>query len=370
MFSADRLDLVRSATAASGVGALLLTPGPDLRYVLGYDAHALERLTCLVVPGDGGDPFMMVPRLELPAAQTSAAGRLGVEFVPWDETDDPYAVVARILGEVGSVALADRMWAMQSLRFRAPCCRGRVGASPRPSCASCGCASRPPRRRRCAEAGGGHRRRSRAGALGRGCGPAAPSAEVGADIADADPGTAGHVTIDFVIVASSPNGASPAPRRLRPGDRSLVSRSWSTSAARWPPATAPTPPATTAVGEPPAADYARYLRGAAARRTPRCAAVRPGVTCRVGRRRRPRGDRGGRATASCFIHRTGHGIGLESHEEPYIVAGNDRGAGAGHGVLRGAGHLPAGRARRPHRRHRHLHRGRAFPASTTRPGIW
>jgi len=25
----------------------------------------------------------------------------------------------------------------------------------------------------------------------------------------------------------------------------------------------------------------------------------------------------------CFIHRTGHGLGLESHEEPYIRAGND-----------------------------------------------
>jgi Xaa-Pro aminopeptidase len=27
--------------------------------------------------------------------------------------------------------------------------------------------------------------------------------------------------------------------------------------------------------------------------------------------------------ADLFIHRTGHGIGLETHEEPYIVAGND-----------------------------------------------
>jgi Xaa-Pro dipeptidase len=24
-----------------------------------------------------------------------------------------------------------------------------------------------------------------------------------------------------------------------------------------------------------------------------------------------------------FIHRTGHGIGIEEHEDPYIVAGND-----------------------------------------------
>jgi Xaa-Pro aminopeptidase len=27
--------------------------------------------------------------------------------------------------------------------------------------------------------------------------------------------------------------------------------------------------------------------------------------------------------ADMFIHRTGHGIGLETHEEPYIVEGNN-----------------------------------------------
>ncbi len=77
----------------AGLDALLLTPGPDLRYVVGYDAHALERLTCLVVPASG-DPFLVVPRLELAAAQASPAGPLGIDLVPWDETDDPYALVA------------------------------------------------------------------------------------------------------------------------------------------------------------------------------------------------------------------------------------------------------------------------------------
>ncbi|MFD0476789.1 aminopeptidase P family N-terminal domain-containing protein [Nonomuraea thailandensis] len=113
----SRLAAAQEATAKAGLDALLLTPGPDLRYVSGYDAKPLERLTCLVVPASG-EAYMLVPRLELAAAQASPASRLGLEFVAWDETDDPYAIAAARLGRVGKVGLADRMWAMSSLRFR------------------------------------------------------------------------------------------------------------------------------------------------------------------------------------------------------------------------------------------------------------
>src|SRR5450755_5102625 len=89
---ADRLDRAAAAARAAGLGALLLTPGPDLRYVTGYDAQQLERLTCLALPA-GGDPFLVVPRLELPAAQASPAGAFGLEMIPWDETEDPYQLV-------------------------------------------------------------------------------------------------------------------------------------------------------------------------------------------------------------------------------------------------------------------------------------
>ena len=81
LYPATRLPDAAAAAARAGLDALLLTPGPDLRYVCGYDAHALERLTCLVVPA-AGDPFLVVPRLELPAAQASPAGRLGLETGP------------------------------------------------------------------------------------------------------------------------------------------------------------------------------------------------------------------------------------------------------------------------------------------------
>lgn len=76
LYPRERVGLVREAVAKAGLGAVLLTPGPDLRYVTGYDAKQLERLTCLAVPAEGG-PFLVVPRLEVPAAQASPPGRSG-----------------------------------------------------------------------------------------------------------------------------------------------------------------------------------------------------------------------------------------------------------------------------------------------------
>jgi Xaa-Pro aminopeptidase len=68
----DRLAAAAKAAREAGVDALLITPGADLRYLVGYDAHALERLTCLLVPASG-DPVLMVPLLEQPAAEASGA---------------------------------------------------------------------------------------------------------------------------------------------------------------------------------------------------------------------------------------------------------------------------------------------------------
>lgn len=91
LYPATRLREVAAAAGAAGLDALLLTPGPDLRYVTGYDAHALERLTCLAVPAEGA-PFLVVPRLEVrphwrlrPASWTwrSSAGTRPTTRMPW-----------------------------------------------------------------------------------------------------------------------------------------------------------------------------------------------------------------------------------------------------------------------------------------------
>src|SRR6516165_10991736 len=117
LYPTERLRVVAAAVREAGLSALLLTPGPDLRYVTGYDAKQLERLTCLAIPAEG-DPALFVPRLELAAAQASPAGSLGLEMIPWEETDDPFRLVAGLLGSVSAVGLSDRMWALFVLRFR------------------------------------------------------------------------------------------------------------------------------------------------------------------------------------------------------------------------------------------------------------
>src|SRR4051812_33646352 len=93
---AERLARAREAAAGRGLTALLITPGADLRYLVGYHAMPLERLTCLVVPA-GGDPVLLVPRLERPAALASPVAGLGLEVRAWDETDDPFALVSALL---------------------------------------------------------------------------------------------------------------------------------------------------------------------------------------------------------------------------------------------------------------------------------
>ncbi|TDC88614.1 aminopeptidase P family protein [Nonomuraea deserti] len=314
LYPVSRLAAVHEATAKGGLDALLLTPGPDLRYVSGYDAKPLERLTCLVVPASG-EPFMMVPRLEVPAAKASPAARLGLEFVAWDETDDPYAVVAARLGRVAKVGLADRMWAMSSLRFRE--------VLPGAEQVLAGSVLRELRMRKSPaevaalrEAGQAidavHRQVPEFLRAGR------TEREVGRDIAEAILAS-GHSTVDFVIVASGPNAASPhhdvSDRVIGAGEPVVVDiggqlhNGYCSDSTR-----------TYSVGEPPA-DFAAYYEVLRRAQDAACAAVRPGVPCESVDAA-ARDLIAGAGYGEAFIHRTGHGIGIETHEEPYIVAGN------------------------------------------------
>jgi Xaa-Pro aminopeptidase len=314
LYPAERLRLAADAAGAAGLGALLLTPGPDLRYVTGYDAQQLERLTCLVLPA-AGDPFLVVPRLELPAAQASPAGGSALDMIAWDETDDPYALVARRLGPVSSVGLADRMWAMMVLRFRAALPAAQLGLA---STALRGLRSRksPAEVAALREAGAAIDRVH--AAVPGWLRPGRTELDVAADIAAAI-ASEGHVRADFVIVASGPNAASPhhepSSRVLQPGDAVVVDIGGTMPSGYCSDCTR-----VYAIGSPPAEFTAYYevLRGA---QEAACAAVRPGVTAEAvdAAARVPITEAG---YGPEFVHRTGHGIGLETHEDPYIVAGN------------------------------------------------
>jgi Xaa-Pro aminopeptidase len=314
---ADRLVTAAAAARAAGLSALLLTPGPDLRYVTGYDAQQLERLTCLVLPADGAGstPFLLVPRLELPAAQTSPAGRLGLEIVPWDETADPYALLASRLGAVGEVGLSDQMWALMVLRLRDALPGARQALASR---ALRGLRARKtPAEVAALRAAGEAIDRVHAQVPGW-LRPGRTEHEVAADIAEAIIAE-GHARVDFAIVGSGPNAASPhheaGDRVLEPHDAVVVDIGGTMPSGYCSDCTR-----TYVIGAVPP-ELARYYQVLKDAQEAACAAVRPGVAAEAvdAAAREPIAAAG---YGEYFVHRTGHGIGLEVHEHPYIAQGN------------------------------------------------
>lgn len=309
-----RLQAAASSIRSAGVGALLVTPGADLRYLVGYEAKPLERLTCLVVPADSA-PIMVVPALEELAAMASPVKDLGLELVTWRETDDPIALVAERLSGVRSVALDDHMWAEKVLRFR--------HAMPGVDQVAAGAFLGPLRIRKDAEevaalmaAGAAidsvHERVSEMLRPGR------TEREVGRDIHDAIL-EAGHAHVDFVIVASGPNGASPhhdvSDRVIHEGDAVVID-----IGGTMPDGYCSDSTRTYAVGEPDP-DFLRMYSILLEAQQAAVASVRPGMTCEaIDAVARDLMDEAG--IGELFIHRIGHGIGLQSHEEPYLVSGN------------------------------------------------
>jgi Xaa-Pro aminopeptidase len=314
LYPASRLAAAAATAGEAGLGALLLTPGPDLRYLTGYDTFPSERLTCLALPADR-PAFLLAPRLEQGSVRASPAPRLGIEILAWDETDDPFGMMADRLAGVTSVGLADQMWAMMVLRFRAALPAARQGLA---SVALRGLRVRksPAEISALREAGAAidrvHRR------VPEWLLPGRSEREVAADIAVAIT-SEGHVRADFVIVGSGPNAArphhAPGDRVLAPGDVVVVDIGGTMPSGYCSDCTR-----TYAIGTPPA-DFTSYYQVLQEAQEAACSAVRPGETAEsvdaVARTHITESGYG-----DFFLHRTGHGIGLETHEHPYIVSGN------------------------------------------------
>ncbi|MGQ0823951.1 MAG: M24 family metallopeptidase [Actinomycetota bacterium] len=103
MSSADRVRRARERMTELDVDVLLLSVGADLPYLTGYEAMPLERLTMLVLPR-AGDAYLVVPRLEAPRVDPHPDL---FEIVAWEETDDPVALVARVVGAARTAAIGD-----------------------------------------------------------------------------------------------------------------------------------------------------------------------------------------------------------------------------------------------------------------------
>jgi Xaa-Pro aminopeptidase len=312
---ARRLQAAVAATKQAGLAGLIITPGYDLRYLVGSRAQTFERLTALVLPVDG-EPTVVVPRMELASLRESAVTELGLAVRDWVDGDDPYQMVADALGGgQPATAVTDSMPALHLLPLA-----DVLGVVPV-------LATDVLRRLRMIKDAAEITALRTAGAAidrvhARVPGFLAPGrteADVAADIAEAIVAE-GHSEVAFIIVGSGPNGADPhhecSDRELRHGDIVVVDiggpcePGYNSDSTR-----------TYSLGEPNAEVAQRYSVLQRAQRSA-VSAVRPGVTAEQVDAA-ARDVLAAEGLAEVFVHRTGHGIGLSVHEEPYIVAGND-----------------------------------------------
>ncbi|MGJ6124473.1 Xaa-Pro peptidase family protein [Mycolicibacterium sp. Y3] len=311
---AQRLRVAAASAADAGLAGLVITPGYDLRYLVGSRAQTFERLTALVLPADGSAPTVVVPRLELAALKESAVPDLGVTVRDWVDGENPYQLVADAL--TGSaVAVTDSMPALHLLPLA-----DLLGAVPV-------LATDVLRRLRMIKDPAEIEALRKAGAaidrvharVPEFLVPGRTEAEVSADIAEAIVAE-GHSEVAFIIVGSGPNGADPhhecSDRELRAGDIVVVD-----IGGPYEPGYNSDSTRTYSIGEP-RPEVARQYAVLQQAQADAVAAVRPGMSAGAVDAV-ARDVLAAQGLAEVFVHRTGHGIGLSVHEEPYIVAGND-----------------------------------------------
>jgi Xaa-Pro aminopeptidase len=317
LYPPQRLAAAQRATASAGLAALLVTPGADLRYLTGYQAKPSERLTCLVLPVDG-EATLVVPRLERPAAEASPAPATGVRIVDYPDGSQPYPLVVAALDAAarGPLGVGNRAFAEHVLGLR-DALPGTALELAGPVLGALRLRKSPAEVQALARAGAAidavHAR------MGEWLRPGRTEAEVAADIAAAIRDS-GHASADFAIVACGPNGASPhhgaGQAVIGAGEPVVVDIGGTMPDGYCSDATR-----TYVAGDAPPKEFLAAYEALAQAQRAAVAAVRPGVSAHEvdAAAREVLTDAG---YGELFIHRTGHGIGLDGHEEPYIVAGN------------------------------------------------
>jgi Xaa-Pro aminopeptidase len=315
--SSPRFDRVRAAMAAAGTEVLLLSVGPDLPWLTGYEAMPLERLTMLVLPVDGA-ATLVVPRLEAPRVVEKPDL---FSVLPWDETDDPIEVVGGLVGAAQRLAIGDKTWArfLVDLQTQLPAASWRKASDITGPIRAVKDAAEIEALRAASHAADRVAAQLQAGEIPLvGRTEAEVSSDIGNRLIDE-----GHHRVNFAIVAAGENAASPhhepGSRVIRDGEVVLCDFGGTMAA---PDGTGYCSDITrcVSIGEPPsevAEAYAVLLEAQQAA----VAAATVGTPCEevdaVARRIITAAGFGPR-----FMHRTGHGIGVEEHEDPYVVSGN------------------------------------------------
>lgn len=322
----QRFDAVRQAMGDVGVEAVLLSVGPDLPWLTGYEAMPLERLTMLVLPDDG-PATLVVPALEAPRV-VERPNLFSIR--PWSETEDPIQIVAGLIGGARHCAIGDTTWA----RFVVDL----LGARPQLSLSRSVSVIGPLRAVKDAHeidalvtAGSAADRVARQLQAGEialiGRTEAEVSAEIGRRLL-----AEGHQRVNFAIVAAGENAASP---HHEPGARVIQANEvvlcdfGGTMHDRWGVGYCSDITRCVWTGAEVPDDVGALYEVLHEAHGASCAAVVAGNSCESV-------DSAGRAVIAgagygeFFVHRTGHGIGVEAHEDPYMVAGNGEPIEVGH----------------------------------------
>lgn len=311
---AARMARVVADGRAAGLDGVLVTPGPDLVWLTGYRPTAItERLTMLLLTPDR-EPTLLVPTLERPDAE-GAVGAAAATLVDWSDGADPYDAVRALLRPEGRYGVSDNAWALHLLGLQAalpgasydaltralPMLRAVKDANELARLAAAGAAADATYEEIVQVRFAGRR-----------------ETEVAADLADLLR-RFGHEQVDFTVVGSGPNGANPhheaGDRVIEVGDCVVLDfggllAGYGSDTSR-----------TVCVGEPSAEIRAVHEVVRLAQQAG-VDAVRPGVACQEV-------DRAARAVITeagygpQFIHRTGHGIGVTTHEPPYMIEGEE-----------------------------------------------
>ena len=310
-----RMESAVAQAAAAGFTGLLVAPGPDLTYFTGYRPTAItERLTLLVLDTNR-DPHLVVPTLERPDV-AAAPGYSVITTTDWADGTDPYRPVTRLLDPAGHYAISDSAWAMHLLGLQAALPRSRY-TSMTEGLPMLRAVKDPDEVARLEAAGAAadaaYEQIKEVGFAGR------TERQVGNDLARFLRAH-GHSQVDFTVVGSGPNGANPhhemGDRVIAEGDMVVLDfggskDGYGSDTTR-----------TVHVGPPTSLerdvfDVVRAAQQAA------FDSVRPGVACQeIDRAARKVITNAG--YGEYFIHRTGHGIGLTTHEPPYMVEGETR----------------------------------------------
>ncbi|HWH33785.1 MAG TPA: Xaa-Pro peptidase family protein [Acidimicrobiales bacterium] len=318
---AERLARLRRRMADLEVEVVLVSVGADLPWLSGYRAMPLERLTMLVVPQSGA-VTLVVPRLEAPRVVRRPEV---FDLAAWDETEDPVALVADLVGPARSLAVGDRTWAapLLELQARLPGARWQPASLVTGPLRAVKDAAEVASLRSASAAADRVAAQLQAGEIALvGRSEAEVSADLGRRLV-----AEGHASVNFAIVAAGANAASPhhdpGERVIGPGEVVLcdfggtMADGYCSDITRCV-HTGPPPP-----------ELRHLYQVLEEAQAAAVAAAVVGTPCEdvdaVARRIIAEGGYG-----DAFIHRTGHGIGLDEHENPYLVGGNCEALVPGH----------------------------------------